>query len=370
MNNGSIPSAVPAASAASAVDRGNMRNEYVSAEDDNSTAAENLPDDVKLQPPKTPMSPDSPKSFNSEDIFDDVDDDEEIPRAEEDRITDQDLDRLLGPLPSRRTVNTTASNNNHHPSSLEVDNCSNDDWSREKKTKKPSSDMICPCCPSMIRRGFGPLFATSTKVGNVFILSPRCYNQFGFGVCGPHWFGPVCCFGLETIATIYYYSLAKNNVGMISAVICLLFYIFGIISLCLVACSDPGIVRSVRGGGVDGRGGLDGAGVGRNGWNGYAGVSTAENNITARAGWRYCDLCSVYQPPDAVHCPECNVCIEGYDHHCPWMGQCIGKKNFTSFMMFNCSWLFYLLYAIIWVTFLGQAGKYKHQSHPAAEFGG
>jgi len=64
---------------------------------------------------------------------------------------------------------------------------------------------------------------------------------------------------------------------------------------------------------------------------------------------------SVYQPPDAVHCPECNVCVEGYDHHCPWMGTCIGKKNFTSFMVFNLTWLFYLLYAIIWVTLFGNS---------------
>jgi hypothetical protein len=322
-SNGSIiPSAVPAASAASAIDRGTLlgdiRNEYDSAEDDSTTAAANF---FPEQPQTIITAPESPKSFHSEDIFDDVNDDEElIPHDDDDdveggRITDQDLDRLLGPLPSRRTVNTTGK-----PSSLEVDNndCSNDDWSREKKAKKPSSAVICPCCPNSIRRGPGPLLATSTKVGNVFILSPWCYRQFGFGVCGPHWFGPLCCFGLETIATIYYYRLAKNNVGMISSVICLLFYIFGIVSLCLVSCSDPGIVKSVRGGGLDGRGGLDGVGVGRNG---YAVVSTTENNITARAGWRYCDLCSVYQPPDAVHCPDCNVCIEGYDHHCPWMGQ-------------------------------------------------
>ena len=363
-SNGSIPSAVPAASAASAVERGahmvDIRNEYDSAEDDSIAENNNF-----LEGSAEKMkAPDSPKSFNSQDIFDDIEDEELSNLPHKDRITDQDLDRLLGPLPSRRTVNN---NNNNHPvsSSLEVDNyCStNDDWSREKKNKKPPGATICPYCPNFIRGGIAP----TTKVGNVFILCPRCYNKFGFGVIGPHWFGPVCCFGLETIATIYYYPLAKNNVGTISAVICLIFYIFGTISLCLVSLSDPGIVKSVRGGGIDGRGGLDGVGVGRNG---YAGVSTTDSNVTARAGWRYCDLCSVYQPPDAMHCPECNVCIEGYDHHCPWMGQCIGKKNFTSFMMFNCSWLFYLLYAIIWVTFFGQAtGKYKNHI-PPAEFGG
>ena len=307
LSNGSIPSAVPAASAASAIDRGT--HEYNSTiEVDDGAAANNFPEGENQQhaPPG-----DSPKSFNSEDMFDDLEEDEEMPPNDDGRITDQDLDRLIGTLPSRRTANNASTNN--HSSSLEVDNsnCNTDDWSREKKNKKPPAP-ICPCCPNVIRRGPGPLFAPTTKVGNVFILSPRCYNQFGFGVIGPHWFGPVCCFGLETIATIHYYPLAKNNVGMISAVVCLIFYCFGIVSLCLVACSDPGIVKSGETGGLDGVGGER---------NGYTGVSTTENDITARAGWRYCDLCSVYQPPSAMHCPDCNVCIEGYDHHCPWMGQ-------------------------------------------------
>ena len=62
---------------------------------------------------------------------------------------------------------------------------------------------------------------------------------------------------------------------------------------------------------------------------------------------------SVYQPPNAVHCPECDVCVEGYDHHCPWMGTCIGSRNYAPFLLFNLAWLFYLLYAILWVSFVG-----------------
>lgn len=336
-NDGTIiPSAVPAASAVEHPHGINppplflddIRDEFDSAED------ESIAD--KTDP--TQKSPDSPKSFNSEDIFEE----EQLSPHDDYKVTDQDLDRLLGPLPSRRTAR----------SNLEVDvgggdSCnSSSNWNGETKNKKQSSRVLCPCC------------STTIKVGNVFVLLPRCYNQFGFGVIGPHWFGPICCLGLETGATIYYYHMAKNNVGAISACICLLFYTVGIISLCLTSCSDPGIVKSIRGGGMDGRGGLDGIGVGRNGYAGVPVRAVEQNIITARAGWRYCDLCSVYQPPDAVHCPECNVCIEGYDHHCPWMGQCIGKRNFPFFMMFNLSWLFYLFYAIIWVTFFGQASTH------------
>jgi palmitoyltransferase ZDHHC9/14/18 len=51
--------------------------------------------------------------------------------------------------------------------------------------------------------------------------------------------------------------------------------------------------------------------------------------------YRFCDRCKVWQPPDGVHCPECNVCIKGYDHHCVWMGTCIGKRNYRQFVLFN-----------------------------------
>ena len=30
----------------------------------------------------------------------------------------------------------------------------------------------------------------------------------------------------------------------------------------------------------------------------------------------------------------CNHCVERYDHHCPWLGVCIGNYNYKYFMMF------------------------------------
>jgi len=32
------------------------------------------------------------------------------------------------------------------------------------------------------------------------------------------------------------------------------------------------------------------------------------------------------------HCVDCNVCVEGYDHHCPVSGKCIGKGNWYCFI--------------------------------------
>lgn len=30
--------------------------------------------------------------------------------------------------------------------------------------------------------------------------------------------------------------------------------------------------------------------------------------------------------------------------HCPWTGHCIGKANMKYFVMFNCSWVSYVLF--------------------------
>ena len=41
----------------------------------------------------------------------------------------------------------------------------------------------------------------------------------------------------------------------------------------------------------------------------------------------YCYICQIYQPYRTKHCHECDSCIATFDHHCPWMNNCIGQKN-------------------------------------------
>ena len=50
--------------------------------------------------------------------------------------------------------------------------------------------------------------------------------------------------------------------------------------------------------------------------------------------YKYCKECKFWykKKTGTFHCYECGVCIEGYDHHCPWTTKCVGKNNVKLFM--------------------------------------
>jgi len=50
--------------------------------------------------------------------------------------------------------------------------------------------------------------------------------------------------------------------------------------------------------------------------------------------FKYCEDCNSYRPYHTIHCSTCNACIAMADHHCPWIGTCIGQRNIIYFLIY------------------------------------
>ncbi len=62
---------------------------------------------------------------------------------------------------------------------------------------------------------------------------------------------------------------------------------------------------------------------------------------------KFCESCNIFRPLRTSHCHDCNNCVMGFDHHCVWLGTCIGKLNYTIFFLFVFTTFIYILYLMI-----------------------
>ncbi|XP_004375788.1 palmitoyltransferase ZDHHC12 isoform X2 [Trichechus manatus latirostris] len=67
---------------------------------------------------------------------------------------------------------------------------------------------------------------------------------------------------------------------------------------------------------------------------------------------RRCRYCLVLQPLRARHCHECHRCVRRYDHHCPWMENCVGERNHPLFV----AYLALQLVVLLWALYLAWSG--------------
>ncbi|XP_049956340.1 palmitoyltransferase Hip14 [Schistocerca serialis cubense] len=96
-------------------------------------------------------------------------------------------------------------------------------------------------------------------------------------------------------------------------------------------------------------------------WRGDPGVlsSTQEEKyrtiieLAERGGFDpqgFCSSCLVRRPVRSKHCSVCNRCVAKFDHHCPWVGNCIGARNhryFMGYLIMLLTMCIFLLYGCV-----------------------
>ncbi|RKP13311.1 DHHC palmitoyltransferase-domain-containing protein [Piptocephalis cylindrospora] len=64
----------------------------------------------------------------------------------------------------------------------------------------------------------------------------------------------------------------------------------------------------------------------------FAGESLPDRPITHNPRW--CYTCKILKGDRVHHCSTCDECIQRMDHHCPWVGGCVGYRNHKLFILF------------------------------------
>ena len=75
-------------------------------------------------------------------------------------------------------------------------------------------------------------------------------------------------------------------------------------------------------------------------------VMCAEAGAAVR---RWCDRCRCPKPDLTHHCSVCKRCVLRMDHHCPWIHNCVGHRNYRYFFNF-LFWLWCGCMVTVWHT--------------------
>ena len=73
-----------------------------------------------------------------------------------------------------------------------------------------------------------------------------------------------------------------------------------------------------------------------------------------KGNYKKCRECNLWinVDKDTYHCYDCQCCVEGYDHHCPWTTKCVGRGNLYLFYIMLISTFMLFGYFIVSVVLM------------------
>ena len=149
----------------------------------------------------------------------------------------------------------------------------------------------------------------------------------GHMIEGPCSFRPTLMTGCAlTVPTILFLSFnfqfMKNELSIIIPIIILIIYILSLIFLLIASFIDPGIIRRFN------------INIDHNDYFNFVRKESKIFHLGYVLNYKYCPSCGIIRPNRSTHCHDCNNCVERLDHHCPWIGNCAGKRNYKFFFIF------------------------------------
>jgi len=174
-----------------------------------------------------------------------------------------------------------------------------------------------------------------------------------FCVTGRRYYHIFYAFGLISIPYIGLLVILIKAHNLISItfiiIISSLLYIFQILNIILGCSTDPGILP-------------------RQGKDFYYTTNRPLQRKVINGHYimlTYCYSCSLYRPPRTSHCSVCDNCVERFDHHCIWLGTCIGKRNYKFFYFLIISLfingIIQIIYGLYYIII--ESKKYKNKEN-------
>jgi len=152
-------------------------------------------------------------------------------------------------------------------------------------------------------------------------------NSFGCG--GQVMIGTDITFFVFTIlalliSSIIYFSKISSQIGDAVTVIGALLLVSVIAFLSRASLMDPGFIPRDK-----------------------LSIPSDSESMVRSDGSKFCDTCLIWRPPRAKHCRYCDSCVQKFDHHCPWLGTCVGLRNYRYFVVFLILISVYTLYVFV-----------------------